>query len=128
MPKYDYLVVPGQRLPENIESVLKGYFSEKDFEKLLKFGGRIQFSITAPFNEKQKRNLFLDDAFFGQLNNNPATAEMLLRNLNKEQLIEVAKKLGISISKKTSLRETLNIILSNIGSEIKWKGISGTTI
>ena len=28
-------------------------FSEKDFEKLSKFGGRIQISLTAPFTERK---------------------------------------------------------------------------
>ena len=72
MPKFDLYFKPGDELPKKLQTILQDYFSEKDFEKLSKFGGRIQFSLTAPFTDRkvQDSKLVIDETFIEELKKN----------------------------------------------------------
>ena len=72
MPKFDFYINPGGDLPKKLQTILEDYFSEKDFEKLSKFGGRIQISLTAPFTDRklQDSELIIDKKFIDNLKKN----------------------------------------------------------
>jgi hypothetical protein len=129
MPKFDLFINPGGELPKRLLSVLKDYFSEKDFEKLSKFGGRIQISLTAPFTDRKQQddNLIIDEKFLKRLKKNPSSLNDTLAKLTKKQLIEVATLMGFPIATKASTKEAKKLLIDFLNSGKKWENISGTT-
>lgn len=130
MPKFDLFINAGGEPPKKLQAVLKDYFSDKDFEKLHKFGGRIQISLTAPFTDRtqQTDNLKIDGKFINNLKKTPSTVNEKLTVLTKKQLLEVALLLGVSIATKASVKEVKKVLVDYLTSEKTWKNISGSTI
>lgn len=127
MPKVDVFFNPGDELPEKLQIVLSNYFTIDDFEKLKKFGGRIQLSITAPFTDRKAQNsdLVVDNKFINNLKNNPFQAIEILKTLTKEQLYSVAELLNFPITVKASINEVRKSLTDYLNSGEKWKNISG---
>jgi hypothetical protein len=127
MPKFDLFIAPGEELPKKIETILQDYFSENDFEKLLKFGGRIQFSITAPFTDRKEQDnkLIIDDSFITDLKINPSQSDGKLKTLTKKQLIKVATLLNFPTTAKATTKEIKKTINDHLNSAEKWDKISG---
>lgn len=128
MPKFDYFLKPGEELPENLKGFLKDLFVEKDFEKLSKFGGRIQISLTAPFTDRKEQdsNLILDNAFIENLKSNPGESESLLKDLTKKQLTLLSKMLQFPVTQKSTTKEIKKSIVDYLNSGEKWSKISGS--
>lgn len=129
MPKFDLFINQGGELPKRLQSVLKDYFSEKDFEKLSKFGGRIQISLTAPFTDRKQQddNLIIDEKFVKRLKKNPSSLNKTLAKLTKKQLTEVAALMGLPIATKASTKEAKKVLIDFLNSGKKWENISGMT-
>lgn len=127
MPKFDLLINPGDELPKKLQTLLQDYFSEKDFEKLLKFGGRIQISIAAPFTDRKEQNnkLVIDNAFIAELKNNPSQSNEKLKTLTKKQLVKVATLLHFPTTAKATTKEIKKTINDHLNSSEKWDKISG---
>lgn len=129
MPKHEQFFKPGEKMPEHLQQMLERYFSPQQFQKLEKFGGRVQISITAPFIDvkKQSRKLEINAEFTERLSIEKDKASELLQSLTKEQLKQVAELLHFPVASKSTTNEIRNQLLSFLRSEDKWKGISGTT-
>lgn len=127
MPRHDIIIKPAGKLPKDLEAFIIRTFKVADLEKLQKFGGRIQVSITAPFTDRKSQNkeLKIDEKFIKKLVEKPEKAEIQLKYLTKEQLINVAQILKLSISSKMSIREVRNSIIDFLNSSRKWLAISG---
>ncbi|MFH0893428.1 MAG: hypothetical protein V2A54_03240 [Bacteroidota bacterium] len=127
MPKFDFFISPGDELPKKLQTILQDYFSEKDFEKLTKFGGRIQISVTAPFTERKEQDskLLIDNAFIEELKTNPSQSDEKLKTLTKKQLIEVATLLNFPTTAKATTKEIKKTIYDHLNSSEKWDRISG---
>lgn len=128
MPKFDFYLNPGDKLPIKLQTILQDYFSEKDFEKLSKFGGRIQISLTAPFTDRkvQDNKLIIDEAFIKELKINSSPAVDKLRSLTKKQLVKVAGLLNFPTTAKASTKEIKKTINDFLNSAEKWDKISGS--
>jgi len=127
MPKFDFYINSGDELPKKLQTILQDYFSEKDFEKLLKFGGRVQISVTAPFTDRKEQNykLLIDDAFISELKNNPSQSDQKLKTLTKKQLVKVATLINFPTTAKATTKEIKKTINDHINSSEKWDKISG---
>lgn len=128
MPKYDLYLNRGDRLPKKLQTTLQDYFTEKDFEKLSKFGGRIQISLTAPFTDRkvQDSKLVIDETFIEELKKNSSPANDKLKSLTKKQLIKVAGLLNFPTTAKASTKEIKKTINDFLNSADKWNKISGS--
>lgn len=126
MPKIDLHFKRGELLPTNMQLFLKNYFSEKDFEKLVKFGGRIQISLTAPFTDRKAQNsdLVIDKNYVQQLKQDSSKADDKLKNMTKKQLIAIASYLNFPTTKKATTKEIRKTIIDFLKSSDKWDSIS----
>jgi len=129
MPKHDLFIKPGEILPEKLRSLLTDYFSEMDFEKLSKFGGRIQLSITAPFTDRKTQDdtLNIDEAFVNEIKENPIIAADRFRTMTKKQLERVADLLSFPTTSKSTTKEIMHALIEYLNSGAKWEKISGGT-
>ncbi|MBP8114687.1 MAG: hypothetical protein KAY50_04965 [Chitinophagaceae bacterium] len=127
MPKFDFFISPGDDLPKKMQTILQEYFSENDFEKLSKFGGRVQISVTAPFTDRKKQDnkLLIDDVFIAQLKINPSQSDEKLKTLTKKQLVKVASLLNFPTTAKATTKEIKKTINDHLNSSEKWDKISG---
>lgn len=127
MPKVDIFLNPGDDVPENLHSALNEYFNEQDFEKLKKFGGRIQLSVTAPFTDRkaQDSQLIINEVFIDSLIGEPKQANDKLKNLTKDQLVKVAELLKFPYTAKATTKEIKKALTDYLNSGEKWKSISG---
>lgn len=127
MPKFDFFINPGDELPKKLQTILLDYFSEKDFEKLSKFGGRVQISLTAPFTDRKEQDnkLIIDDTFVSELKNNPSQSDEKLKTLTKKQLVKVAALLNFPTTAKATTKEIKKTINDHLNSAEKWDKISG---
>jgi hypothetical protein len=127
MPKFDFFINPGDELPKKLQTILQDYLSEKDFEKLTKFGGRVQLSVTAPFTDRKEQNnkLLIDDVFISELKNNPSKSDEKLKTLTKKQLVQVATLLNFPTTAKATTKEIKKTINDHLNSSEKWDKISG---
>lgn len=128
MPKVDLFLKPGDKLSNKLQTILQDYFSEKDFEKLLKFGGRIQISLTAPFTDRkvQDDKLVINETFIEELKKNTSPANDELKTLTKKQLVKVAGLLNFPTTAKASTKEIKKSINDFLNSAYKWGKISGS--
>lgn len=128
MPKFNIYLKPGEELPKKLRTILQDYFSEKDFEKLSKFGGRIQISLTAPFTDRkvQDNKLVIDEAFIEELKRNTSPVNDKLKSLTKKQLVKVAGLLNFPTTAKASTKEIKKTINDFLNSGDKWDKISGS--
>ena len=127
MPKFDFFISPGDDLPKKMQTILQEYCSENDFEKLSKFGGRVQISVTAPFTDRKKQDnkLLIDDVFIAQLKINPSQSDEKLKTLTKKQLVKVASLLNFPTTAKATTKEIKKTINDHLNSSEKWDKISG---
>ena len=126
MAKRDLVLNPGDQLPIILLSILNDYFSDLELEKLRKFGGRIQISLTAPYTDKsnQENGLEIDEKFLSTLKAKPTEAKKILQSLTKEQLAFVAKSLHFPTSSKANAGELRKLLFDFINSKSKWEEIS----
>lgn len=127
MPKHDIFLNPGDEIPDEILPLLTSKFSVKSIDKLKRFGGRIQLSLTAPFTDrkKQKKDLLIDQAFINKLASSTiAQAQDILAKLTLKQTKEVAKFMHFPIASKVTVEEARNQLISLIFSDDTWKKIS----
>lgn len=127
MPKIDFYINPGDELPKRLYSFLEDYFSDNDFEKLSKFGGRVQISLTAPFTDRKEQNstLIIDDNLITELKRTPSQSDKMLSTLTKKQLITVASFLNFPTTAKATTKEIKKTINDYLNSGEKWDKISG---
>ncbi len=129
MPKVDIIIKPSEQLPKELATFLTGKFSAKDLEKLEKFGGRIQVSVTAPFSDRkhQDKNVFINDYFIKNLITDLSNAEKNLKPLTKKQLFEIAGRLNFPVTSKSTTQEVRDSLIKFLNSENTWLSISGST-
>ena len=127
MPKIDFLLNPGDELPKKMLPIIQEYFSEKDLEKLTKFGGRVQISVTAPFTDRKEQDnkLVIDDSFIAKLRASPSKSDEKLKTLTKKQLEQVATLLNFPTTSKSTTKEIKKTINDHLSSSEKWDKISG---
>ena len=129
MPKYNIIIKPGKELSGKLQKLVKDYFDEKQLEKLERFGGRIQISLTAPYTDRkdQDAHIVINELFIAEIKKDLVLAQKKLSIMTKNQLKEVAKLLNFPIPSKANTKEVRNSIIDFLGSAEKWQGISGST-
>jgi hypothetical protein len=128
MPKFDFFLSPGDEIPKKLQPILQDCFSESDFEKLSKFGGRVQISLTAPFTDRKEQDnkLVIDHAFIATLKTNPSRSDESLKTLTKKQLLKVATLLNFPTTAKATTKEIKKTINDHLNSSEKWDKIAGS--
>lgn len=126
MPKYDILIKPGEVIPKEFEDLLRNKFDEKCLERLKRFGGRIQLSITAPFTDRkqQKKGVTVDQMLLDELAASNENATKILGEMTLKQIREAAKFVGFPIASKTTVEEARKQMISYLFSDDTWKKIS----
>ena len=126
MPKHNIFLKPGENIPEDIQQILNKYFNSKNIEKLEKFGGRIQISLTAPYTDRKqlKEKLIIDDNFLSKINEDIEFAKREIESLKRDQLKELAKYLNFPLSSKATIKEARKSLLEFLASKSSWKSIS----
>ena len=127
MPKHNIIVKPGELLPSEVLKIATKYFSEKDIEKLKKFGGRVQISLTAPYTDrkKQKEEVVINEDFIEIIKSSPTEAENNLANMTLKQLKEVAQFINFPIASNVNVGDARKQLMSYLFSGDIWKGITG---
>lgn len=127
MPKLDFIIKAGDELPQKLHEFLDNYFSEKDFEKLSKFGGRIQISLTAPFTDRKEQDnkIIINEEFINKIITDPSKSSEKLKTLTRKQLVEIATFLKFPINTKATTNEIKKAIVDHLNSADKWTKISG---
>jgi hypothetical protein len=126
MPKFNMILKPGEEIPEEFREILKNKFNEKSIDKLKRFGGRIQISLTAPFTDRkeQKKGLLVDKALIERITSSIEIASEVLSKMTLKQVREIAKFVGFPISSKTTVEEARKQLVSYLFSNDTWKKIS----
>jgi len=126
MPQNNVIIKKGEELPVLYKTLLQQIFKEKELSKLRKFGGRIQVSITAPFNDAKKRNknLVIDDTFIKELKDDIDNTSISLQDLTNKQLKELATKLSLPFDSKMNKNSLITEIIEIIKAPAKWKLMS----
>ena len=114
-------------MPKDLETFIKGKFKKAAIEKLEKFGGRIQVSITAPYTDRtiQDKTIIIDSSYIQALIDKPLLVKERLFILTKEQIMEVCRYLKFPISTKSTIKEIRNELIKYLNSEKAWRSISG---
>jgi len=126
MPKYDIILKPGDEIPVEFRNLLKDKFDEKSIDKLKRFGGRIQLSLTAPFTDRkqQKKTISIDQDFINKLATSIKKANEMLSKMTLRQVRESAKFVNFPIASKTTVEEARKQLISYFFSDDTWKKIS----
>jgi hypothetical protein len=126
MPKYDIILNPGEQIPEEFRELLNAKFEEKSIDKLKRFGGRIQLSLTAPFTDrkKQKKRLVVDELLINKVTLSTEIANEILNKMTLKQIREMAKLVKFPIASNTTVDEARKQLISYLFSEDTWKKIS----
>ena len=126
MPKFNMILKPGEEIPEEFREILKNKFNEKSIDKLKRFGGRIQISLTAPFTDRkeQKKGLLVDKALIERITSSIEIASEVLSKMTLKQVRETARFVGFPISSKTTVEEARKQLVSYLFSNDTWKKIS----
>lgn len=126
MPKYDIILKPGEEIPGEFKNLLEEKFDEKSLDKLKRFVGRVQLSLTAHFTDrkKQKKGVTVDQELIDKLAASSENATKLLAKMTLKQIREVAKFIGFPIASKTTVEEARKQVISYLFSEDTWKKIS----
>jgi hypothetical protein len=126
MAKRDLLLHPGEQLPVSLWALLSDHFSPLEIEKLRKFGGRIQISLTAPYNDRvaQNQEFSVDEAFVKSLLDRPRESKSLLATLTRDQLATLANALRFPFGSKVTISELRKSIFDFLNSQEKWNEIS----
>lgn len=120
------ILKPGETIPEEFREILKNKFNEKSIDKLKRFGGRIQLSLTAPFTDRkeQKKGLLVNKALIERITSSIEIASEVLSKMTLKQIREIAKFVGFPISSKTTVEEARKQLVSYLFSNDTWKKIS----
>src|SRR3990170_2472312 len=100
MPKHEIIHASGREIPNELKETLLKYFKDSDLKKLERFGGRILFSITAPYTNKKresKDSAIINEQFvkkIKELKDSPQELQESLNNLTAKQLREIAVLIG----------------------------------
>ena len=127
MPKHNITVIPGEHLPDEVLSLISKYFNEKEIDKLKKFGGRIQISLTAPYTDRkgQKAEITINSELIETLKRSEKVAQNILGNLTLKQIKELAKYLNFPIASNVKVGEARNQLITHLYSGENWNKISG---
>jgi hypothetical protein len=125
MPKHNIILEPGEEIESNLLLVLEKYFTKKDFAKLNKLGGRIQLSITAPFYQRAKENVSreIDEAYISKLTKNIDFAKAELKEMKKEELVEISKMINLPFQSNANKSEIANRLIEYLESDKNWNAI-----
>jgi len=126
MPKYSIILKSGEEIPGEFKSLLEEKFDEKSLDKLKRFGGRIQLSLTAPFTDRkqQKKGVTVDQELIDKMASSNENATKLLSKMTLKQIREVAKFVGFPVASKTTVEEARKQVISYLFSDDTWKKIS----
>jgi uncharacterized protein YicC (UPF0701 family) len=126
MPKFDIILKPGEKVPEEFKQLLNDKFGEQHLDKLKRFGGRIQLSLTAPFTDRkeQKKKIIIDNSFVKQITSSRKKADENLGKMTSKQIRELASFVNFPIASKTTVEEARRQLISYLFSSDTWKKIS----
>ncbi len=127
MPKYEIILKPGQKIPEEFRDILQNHFPEKNFDKLKRFGGRIQISLTAPFTDRKlqkKTNISIDEKLIHNLAESNEVSTEILSKMTLKQIKELAQFINFPLASNTTVGQARKQLLSYLFSNETWKKIS----
>lgn len=132
VPKHEVHHHAGRLLQTELKESLLKYFNESDIKKLERLGGRILFSITAPYTNRKKRDnhsINIDEDFVRKLEslkNSPDEAQEILDSLTVKNLRMLANLIGQPVRSNATASEIRSEIMRFIQAEDFWYRISGT--
>jgi hypothetical protein len=127
MPKHEIFHKAGEPISSDIRYIIEKYFSEKEIIKLERLGGRILFSVAAPYKTKSKEYFQINEALIDQLRSNQRETDELRKILDKlpvKQLRELCKELGQPVRSNAVAEEIKRELIRNLQSEEYWQRIS----
>jgi hypothetical protein len=127
MPKYDKILKPGEEIPEEFRRIVSEHFDEKNIEKLKRFGGRIQVSLTAPYTDRKlqkKTNIVIDEELISQLTISPEETAEILSKMTMKQIKALAQFINFPLASSTTVEQARGQVLSYLFSDETWKKIS----
>jgi len=133
MPKHEIIHASGREIPNELKETLLKYFKDSDLKKLERFGGRILFSITAPYTNKKresKDSAIINEQFvkkIKELKDSPQELQESLNNLTAKQLREIAVLIGQPIRSSANRAEIISELIRHFHDEDLWQRISGST-
>lgn len=131
MPKHEIIHEAGIPVSNGLKQILLHYFSGEDLQKLERLGGKIQFTITAPYTSPEKRKasktIIIDAEYIKaleELKHDPDKLSENLKNLSVRQLRELCKLVGQPVRSSASASEIRVELVRNFQSQEIWNKIS----
>jgi len=131
MPKHEILHIAGMPVGEHLKDVLANFFSAEDIMRLERFGGKVTFSITAPYQDRKKggdSSIIIDAGFIEslkELRGQPKVIKGKLIKLPMKKLKELAKIIEHPVRTKSTRQEVVEEIVAHFHSDELWRKISG---
>ena len=129
MPKFDFILKPGESIPDELVPVLEKRLTSSLRQKLLKHGGLIRVSVASPYVDRTDRKpAFEIDAAviieMEQLASEPEQLREKLAPLTIKQLKQICALLNLPTPSGVSSRETRDAIIRRLQSGHIWEKIS----
>jgi hypothetical protein len=131
VPKYEFIHEAGTPVSNRLKQILLQYFSEEDVQKLERLGGKVQFSITAPYISPEKRRaskaINVDSEYIKllkEMKNDPDKLLDNLKNLTVKQLRELCKLVDQPVRSSATASEIRIELVRNFQSQEIWNRIS----
>ncbi|MFN8283101.1 MAG: hypothetical protein U0U67_07780 [Chitinophagales bacterium] len=122
MSKYNIIIRNVSNIDDNVKFIINNFFSEKDLEKLKRFGGRIQISISSPYNEQKKSKIDLTDDRLKEIISikDKENFKKELGLLSTKDLKRIAILINTKLSLKANKKEIIGQIYDNVISSLRW--------
>ena len=133
MPKREIVHSAGRALDSKLKRELLQRFTESDVQRLERLGGRILFSITAPYSENRGKNrkpVEIDDLLVKDLQNKRSSPDEVLdvlRRLTIKELRKLTDLIGQPVRSSANASEIQVEVLKYLQAEDFWRGISGNS-
>lgn len=132
MATKDYIVRPGEPVPDNLRVLLETFFAPAEYKKFTDHGARLRVITTSPWPRPAKvpkAKVVIDAEYVTRLKmlaKDEAALEGEVGLLSGPQILQLGQLIGIPMAKKTKLTSLRAQLTNSLRSEIVWRGISGT--
>lgn len=131
MPKREIVHEAGRPVASELRETLEKHFNEAELRKLERLGGRVVFSITAPYTKRARgrKPIEIDEAFVQRLNgvkHSTEAIQSILRELSVKELRALCKLVGQPIRSSDTAHYIRSELVRHLQAEDVWRRISGT--
>jgi hypothetical protein len=131
MPNKDLTFSPGQDISETMRRFVADCFDNETLERVTSAGCRLRVSLSTPWPKKPKPKrpkVEITDNLLRQIKESaasPASLEAELSKFNGPQLIQIGKRLDVSLSKSSRVESLRAQLANSLRSGAIWQGITG---